>query len=213
MEVLFQMFGQTETGIKEGGTGLGLAISQQYAKIMGGYITVKSKSGKGTCFNIKIDALPGNKLAEKNHINGRVLRLKSGESYKVLIVDDRENNRKLLKDMLLSVGFTVEEAKNGLEAIKKFKTWLPDIILMDMRMPVMDGFEAIRSIRSMNSKEDKRIPIVAVTAGAFAEDEVKALEAGADMYLRKPFKEYELFECIKSCLGVQYIYELSASIS
>ncbi len=119
MKVLFQMFGQTETGIKEGGTGLGLAISQQYAKIMGGYITVKSKPGKGTCFIIKIDVLPGNKLTEKNHINGRVVRLKSGESYKVLVVDDRENNRKLLKDMLLSVGFTVEEAKNGLEAIKK----------------------------------------------------------------------------------------------
>jgi PAS domain S-box-containing protein len=206
-EILFQMFGQTETGIKEGGTGLGLAISQQYAKIMGGFITVKSKPRKETCFTITINILPGKDPGKKDTHKGRVIGLKTGESYRVLIADDREDNRKLLREMLLSVGFKVEEAEDGFEAIKKFKTWLPDIILMDMRMPVMDGYDAIRSIKSMNSVNDKKIPIIAVTASAFTEDRIKALEAGADAYLRKPFKENELFECIGLCLGIQYIYK------
>jgi CheY-like chemotaxis protein len=201
------MFGQTESGIKEGGTGLGLAISQQYAKIMKGLVTVKSILQKGSCFTVTVEILPGEELDQKESLKNRVIGLKAGESYKVLIADDRKNNRKLLKEMLLSVGFKVEEAEDGLEAIKKFKAWLPDIILMDMRMPVMDGYEAIRNIKSMNSTDDKKIPIIAVTASAFTEDRIKAIEAGADAYLRKPFKKDELFASIESCLGVQYVYK------
>ncbi|MBN2400790.1 MAG: PAS domain S-box protein [Spirochaetes bacterium] len=207
IKILFQMFAQTEAGIKEGGTGLGLAISQQYAKIMGGYITVESEPGKGACFTITVEILPGYELKETNHPERRVIGLKQGESYKVLVADDREGNRKLLQEMLLSVGFKVEVAEDGLEAIKKFKSWLPDIVLMDMRMPVMDGYDATRAIKTMNTTKDKKIPIIAVTASAFQEDRLKALEAGADAYLRKPFKKHEVFECIESFLGVQYVYE------
>jgi PAS domain S-box-containing protein len=207
MKALFHMFGQTEMGIKEGGTGLGLTISLQYAKIMGGYITVQSECGKGTCFIITIKILPGKESDKTDYAKGRIVGLKSGESYKVLIADDREDNRKLLKQILIAAGFNVEEARDGLEAINKFKSWTPDIVLMDMHMPVMDGYDAIRGIKTITSSQNKKIPIIAITASAFSENRIKTLESGADAYLRKPFKEQELFECIKSFLEVEYIYE------
>ena len=207
IEQLFQMFGQTKTGIKEGGTGLGLAISQEYANIMNGSITVKSEPDKGTCFTINVEIGQGEKQSKNDSVKRRITGLKDGEYCRVLVVDDRENNRDLLREMLLSVGFEVEEAKDGLEAIKKFKAMLPDIILMDMRMPVMNGYDSIKSLKSMNSPDDKKVPIIAVTASAFSEDRKKALDAGADLYLRKPFKEQELFESIGYCLDLQYVYE------
>lgn len=201
---LFQMFGQAESGIKEGGTGLGLVISREYARMMDGDITVNSKINIGSCFTIKIiieknnEVLPVRKARKK-----RVIGLESGQKYKVLIVDDQMDNRALLNKILISVGFEVNEAKDGMEAVEKYKSWSPDIIIMDMRMPVMDGYEATRIIKAI----DEKIPIIAVTASAFYEDRVKALEAGADKYLRKPFKGKELFENIKTHLGVRYIYE------
>jgi PAS domain S-box-containing protein len=202
---LFQKFGQTEAGIKEGGTGLGLAISQQYAKIMGGEITLKSKEGKGTCFTLTINIENGEELIKEENQKRKVIGLKPGQKlYRILVADDRANNRELLKIMLTSVGFEVEEAQNGNETIAKFKIWSPDLILMDMRMPVMNGYEATQKIKAMGNG---KIRIIAVTASAFQEDMQKSLDAGADAYLRKPFKEHELFECIGSCLGVKYVYE------
>jgi two-component system sensor histidine kinase/response regulator len=201
---LFQKFGQTEAGIKEGGTGLGLAISQQYAKIMGGEITIKSAEGKGSCFTLTFEIENSEILIKEENHKKRVTGLKPDQKqYRILIADDHADNRDLLKTMLTSVGFEVEEAQNGNETIAKFKVWSPDLILMDMQMPVMDGYEATRTIKAM---EKGNIPIIAVTASAFQEDTEKALKAGADAYLRKPFKEYEIFECIETCLGVKYVY-------
>jgi two-component system, sensor histidine kinase and response regulator len=202
---LFQKFGQTEAGIKEGGTGLGLVISQQYAKIMNGDITVKSEVDKGTCFTLTIDIENGEELVKEGNQKGRAIRLKPGQKlYRILVADDHANNRELLKIMLTTAGFKVEEAKNGDETIEKFKTWSPDLILLDMRMPVKDGYETIKGIRAI---EKKKTPIIAVTASAFQEDMQKTQEAGADGYIRKPVKKHEVFECIESSLGVQYVYE------
>lgn len=204
IDKLFRKFGQTEAGIKEGGTGLGLAISQQYAKFMGGMITVKSEEGKGACFTLTIDIENGKEPVKEENQKRRVIGLKPGQKpYRILIADDRAANRELLRIMLTTAGFEVEEAQNGNEAIAKFKVWSPDLILMDMRMPVMDGYEAIRGIRAI---EEKKTPIIAVTASVFHEDRQVAQETGADAYLRKPFREYELFERIESCLAVQYLY-------
>ncbi len=205
IDKLFQKFGQTKTGIKEGGTGLGLAISQQYARIMGGEITVKSEERKGTCFTFSIDIEQAKEFIEEKNHKKRVIGLIPGQKhYRILVADDREDNRELLKIMLTSVGFEIETAQNGDETINKFKTWSPDLILIDIRMPVMDGYEAIRSIKAIGNG---KIPIIAVTASAFMEDRQKALDAGADAYLRKPFKEHELFQYIDYCLGVRYVYE------
>jgi PAS domain S-box-containing protein len=207
MGKLFQKFGQTEAGIKEGGTGLGLAISQQYAKIMGGEITLRSKEGKGTCFTLTINIENGEEFTKEENQKRRVIGLKPGQKlYRILVADDRADNRELLKIMLTSVGFDVEEAQNGNETIAKFKIWSPDLILMDMRMPVMDGYETTQKIKAIGNG---KIQIIAVTASAFQEDRQKVLTCGADAYLRKPFKEHELFLCIESCLGVKYVYEES----
>ena len=203
LDKLFQKFGQTETGIREGGTGLGLAISQQYAKLMLGVISVKSEFGKGSCFTLTIPVEEDDKIF-KNSPKRRIRGLKPGcQTYKILIADDHIDNRKLLAEMLTSAGFSIEEAGNGLETINKYTSFTPDLILMDIQMPVMDGYEAISRIRKI---ETKKIPIIAVTAGAFQDDKKKALECGADAYIRKPFKEHELFDLIKLYLDVDYNY-------
>ncbi len=205
IDKLFRKFGQTEAGIREGGTGLGLAISRQYAKLMNGDIIVKSEVEKGACFTLTIDIESGKKSVKEENQKRRVIGLKPGQKrYRVLIADDREDNRELLKIMLTSVGFEVEEVRNGKEVIEKFKAQPPDLILLDIRMPVMDGYETVHRIKNMRNG---KIPIIAVTASAFQEDRGKALEAGVDAYLRKPFKESELFECIGSCLGIEYVYK------
>ncbi|MBN2040379.1 MAG: PAS domain S-box protein, partial [Spirochaetes bacterium] len=206
MGKMFQKFGQAEAGIREGGTGLGLAISQQYARLMGGIITVKSEEGKGACFILTIDIDGSETLDKEEKKRGRVIGLKPGlKQYRILIADDNADNREFLRIMLTSAGFDVEEARDGNDAIAKLKIWRPELILMDMQMPVLDGYEATRMIKAM---ENGKIHIIAVTASAFQEDRQKAIDAGADAYLRKPFKERELFDRIKEvCAGVQYVYQ------
>ncbi|MFH0975708.1 MAG: PAS domain S-box protein [Spirochaetota bacterium] len=203
---LFRVFGQTEAGINEGGTGLGLTISRQYALLMGGDITLKSETGKGSCFTIQVNIETGKELQKKKKVRkGRIVKIKPGKNkYKTLITDDKSDNRVLLKKILEPVGFEIQEASNGIEAVEKTKEWTPDIILMDMRMPMMNGYEAIKAIREI---KDNNISIIAVTAGAFSEDKKKALNAGANAFLRKPFKEQELFDIIESCLNVKFLYD------
>ncbi len=121
---------------------------------------------------------------------------------RVLVVDDQAENRQLEAEILHEAGFMIQEASNGAEALAIAQDWQPDLILMDMRMPVMDGYEAIRRIKS--SGQGDKIPIIAVTASAFADDEQEVLRSGADGYVRKPFKEDELFQAIGNSLNLQF---------
>jgi CheY-like chemotaxis protein len=123
---------------------------------------------------------------------------------RILVVDDLEENRLLLVELLEKIGFVTQQGLNGEDAILLNEHWKPDLIIIDMRMPVMNGFESIQKIRSSACGND--IPIIAVTASAFNEDHKLALNAGADAFLRKPYKEQELFAAIKTCLGIEYIY-------
>jgi PAS domain S-box-containing protein len=207
MEKIFQVFEQTESGARAGGTGLGLAISRHYARILGGDLTVKSDEGKGSCFTLTVPVSPGEEFtAAATAPKRRVIGLKQEQiPCRVLVVDDRESNRKLLGEMLALVGFEVMEAWDGLEAINKFQAWSPRVIFMDLSMPGIDGYEAIRRIRAMQGAETPYI--IAVSASAFEEDRLKSEGTGADGYLRKPFKMDELFECIRSCTGIQFVYE------
>lgn len=122
----------------------------------------------------------------------------------MLIADDIENNRQLLAQLLAPIGFEVRLATNGLEAIQVFEEWRPHLILMDFRMPVMDGHEAIRRIRAMVGGTDTKI--IAVTASAMDENRQQLMEIGADDFLGKPFREVELFQKIHVQVGVEYIY-------
>ncbi len=208
MGKLFQAFGQTTTGeMKGGGTGLGLAISSKFSQMMGGNLTAVSQSGKGSIFRADLEIREG-KLGDvvPQQPIQRVLRLSENQDhYRILVVDDHMENRLLVLELLRSVGFEVNEAANGKVAVQLFSQWEPHLILMDIHMPVMDGYEAIRQIKAM--EKGRHLPIIALTANAFIEDEKKALAAGADAYMRKPLKDFELFSAIESRLGVHYIYE------
>ena len=204
---LFRQFEQTKTGQQAGiGTGLGLAISREFVRLMGGDITLNSQVGKGSVFVISLPLKEGGAEAvEAKEKPRHVLRLQSGQATcRVLIADDIEDNRQLLAQLLSPLGFEIRLATNGAEAIREFEQWRPHLILMDFRMPVMDGHEAIRRIRATaGGKEPK---IIAVTASAMDENRRDLLTVGADDFISKPFREVELFQKIHNHLGVEYVY-------
>ena len=133
------------------------------------------------------------------------MSLQSGQAtFRVLIADDIEDNRQLLAQLLAPVGFEIRLATNGAEAVQEFEEWRPHLILMDFRMPVMDGHEAIRRIRAVAGGEDTKI--IAVTASAMDDNRQELMEIGADDFIGKPFREAELFQKIHTHLGVEYLY-------
>ena len=204
---LFRHFEQTKTGQQAGtGTGLGLAISREFVRLMGGDITVSSQVGKGSVFVIHLPLKEGEAQAVQAKDKPRhVLRLQPGQATcRVLIADDIEDNRQLLAQLLAPVGFEIRLATNGAEAVQEFEEWRPHLILMDFRMPVMDGHEAIRRIRAMAGGEDPKI--IAVTASAMDENRQELMEIGADDFIGKPFREAELFQKIHAHVGVEYVY-------
>jgi len=206
-EKLFRHFEQTKTGQQTGtGTGLGLAISREFVRLMGGDITISSQVGKGSVFVIQLPLKEGEAQAVQAKDNPRhVLGLQPGQATcRVLIVDDIEENRQLLAQLLGPLGFEIRLATNGAEAVQEFEQWRPRLILIDFRMPVMDGQEAIRRIRAMAGGEDPKI--IAVTASALDDNRQELMEAGADDFIGKPFREAELFQKIHVHVGVEYLY-------
>jgi len=205
---LFRYFEQTKTGREAGiGTGLGLAISREFVRLMGGAITVNSQVGKGSTFTILLPLKEGD--AQAVHSKGKaqqVLKLQSGQATcRVLIADDIEDNRQLLAQLLAPVGFEIRMATNGAEAIQEFEEWRPHLILMDFRMPVMDGHEAIRRIRALAGGDMPKI--IAVTASAMEENRQELMTIGADDFISKPFRDAELFQKIHNQAGVEYVYD------
>jgi PAS domain S-box-containing protein len=204
---LFRHFEQTKTGQQTGtGTGLGLAISREFVRLMGGNITVTSQVGKGSVFLVQLPLKEGEAQAvQAKNKPQHVLRLQPDQpACRVLIVDDVEDNRELLAQLLAGVGFEIRLATNGLEAIQEFENWRPHLILMDFRMPEMDGHEAIRRIRTIDGGKD--VKIIAVTASAMDENRHELMEIGADDFISKPFREAELFQKIHVRMGLEYVY-------
>jgi two-component system sensor histidine kinase/response regulator len=208
MELLFLPFVQTSSGQEsQEGTGLGLSISQQYVQLMGGEIRVSSELGAGSRFEFDVPFQTVS-LAdlEKPPLTRRVVSLEPGQAaYRLLVVDDQEVNRKLLVKIFQPLGFEIRQAANGAEALEVWQSWSPHLIWMDMRMPVMDGYEATRRIKA--TTQGMATIIIALTASALEEDRQVILSEGCDDYMRKPFVENDLLEAAARHLGVRYVYE------
>jgi two-component system, sensor histidine kinase and response regulator len=212
IDLLFEAFGQTETGRKsQQGTGLGLAISRKYVQLMGGDISVTSTVNEGSkfAFDLQIGLAAASEIQIKK-TSRQVISLAPDQSeYRILLVDDATDSRLVLVKILTSIGFRVQEAANGTEAIALWQTWQPHLILMDMRMPIMDGYEATTVIktREETSISNHKTIIIALTANAFEEQREAILKAGCNDYINKPFREEQLLEKLSEYLGVQYIYQ------
>jgi signal transduction histidine kinase/DNA-binding response OmpR family regulator len=205
---LFHYFEQGKTARELGaGTGLGLAISRELVRLLGGEITVSSRVGEGSVFRFTVRFKEAASVAVQSPAQSRrVIGLGPGQpKFRILIVDDKEDNREYLAQMLRAVGFQTREAADGGDALRQFEEWQPHLILMDLRMPVMDGYETTRRIRETSGGGAVRI--IAVTAGAFDEMRKEAFDLGVDEYIAKPFREGELFEKVGRFLGAAYVYE------
>ena len=210
---LFDPFVQTAAGIQsQGGTGLGLAISRQFTELMGGTIKVDSVPGEGStfAFDIQVELVDSANLKIFNS-SQQVKYLAPGQpEYRIAVVDDRETNRLALKQLLKAVGFHPRTANNGRDAIALWQEWQPDLIWMDMRMPVMDGYEATKQIKAHSSSSTI---IIALTASAFEEQRAKILDAGCDDFVAKPFTEGVIFDKLIQHLGVKFIFEDRDSVA
>ncbi len=207
LERIFVAFVQGEGGGEAGGTGLGLPISRRLAELMGGSLTVQSKAGRGSCFRFEALIEPAERSPETGNREpaGLVAGLSPGTGpRRILVVDDIRDNRDLLRGLLQPVGFEIREANNGVEALAAFAEWSPHAVLMDMRMPVMDGYEATRRIKASEAGRDT--PVIAVTASAFRDSEQEVHRTGVSAYVRKPFRAAEIFDALGRCLGLEYVY-------
>lgn len=201
MERIFTPFEQSSAGENmEGSTGLGLAISAEYAKLMCGTLKVKQNSDTGSTFTFILPV----KIAKKSEIRScehkTVIGYSGDYRFEILIVDDNYLNRRVLRIVLERAGFTVREAVNGIDALKSVETALPDLILMDMLMPVMDGYEATRELR----KKYAELPIIALTATVLDTQREEILASGCSTIVAKPYKEYELFDVIQGILPISF---------
>jgi CheY-like chemotaxis protein len=200
---LFRPFVQTQSGrTSQNGTGLGLALSREYVRMMGGEIELCSNAGAGSVFRFEIPVeQSGASAPAEENANSHVIGLMTGQTVpKILIVDDEKYNRGWLNQLLTDVGFSLREASDGEEAIQVWKEWKPQLILMDVRMPVMDGLAATRRIKSQGGNNET--VIIAVTASALEEDRDTILDSGADDFLSKPCRGNELLEKIRSHLAL-----------
>ncbi|MBE9115678.1 response regulator [Lusitaniella coriacea LEGE 07157] len=222
LNLLFEAFSQTTTGqeAKEG-TGLGLAIAQKFVRLMGGEIAVTSTVGEGTTFSFTIPVRPAsNAESEPSAALQRVIALAPDSPRdRLLVVDDRWDNRQLLVKLLESVGFEVQEASNGEKALEIWQSWHPQVIWMDIRMPIMDGYEATKRIRKAELKRKEAgedvspVTIIALTASVFDEQQEVLLSIGCDDFLHKPFTEKIIFEKLSQHRGTSYLYEESSSVT
>jgi signal transduction histidine kinase/CheY-like chemotaxis protein len=209
---LFEPFVQTESGRAAGeGTGLGLAITKQLVRLMGGEIAVTSRVGEGT--TVRFDAaLP---VAERPLVESDVHRIAGFEARgtppRILVVDDTIESRTLLRRLLEVVGFSVDEASDGAEAVALWQRTQHHLIFMDDRMPVMTGSEATERIRRLEAEEGRpRTVIIAVTASVFEHERGTILDRGADDVVMKPYAEERIFEAIASHLDLRFVRETPA---
>jgi CheY-like chemotaxis protein len=212
MERIFRPFEQAgSVERREAGTGLGLPISRQLVRLMGADIQLQSRVGQGSSFWFEI-RVPVVELGEQeeaidvSHVTGY-----AGPRRSVLVVDDGEENRNLLCAMLDQLGFECREAADGLEALQKAQQSKPDLILMDLKMPGMDGYEATRTLRLIEPL--KQVPVIVISAN-IAEDAIaQCLAAGANGFVSKPVDQAELLRVMVRATGIEWLAENESETS
>ncbi|MEG5032004.1 PAS domain S-box protein [Microcoleus sp. AT3-D2] len=208
LNTIFDAFVQAQAGKRlTGGTGLGLTISRKLLELMGGKISVSSTLGQGSTFTFTLPVSPISGVnvtpEENNHL---VIGLAPSQGdHRILVVDDQAENRLLMVRLLTQLGLEVKEATNGQQAVQIWQQWQPDLTWMDIRMPVLDGYEATKQIRAMEDGQNSII--IALTAQASQSDRALALAAGCNDYISKPFREQTLFLKMAEYLGLEYVYD------
>ena len=213
---IFESFSREQTSTVSGieGMGLGMAIVKKIVDRMGGTIAVKSRQGKGTEVTVILPFKVNSQVVECEtkvfKKTGQMKMLSERENSenlfkgkKILLTEDNELNREIAVELLKEEGFILDTAEDGTIAVEKMRTAKPDqydLILMDIQMPIMDGYEATRKIRKLKNPETANIPIIAMTANAFEEDRQKALEAGMNEHVSKPIDLARLLEAVKKVL-------------
>jgi signal transduction histidine kinase/CheY-like chemotaxis protein len=212
LESIFEAFVQSQTGKEaQEGTGLGLPIARKFIQLMDGEITVSSEVGRGTIFKFDIAISKADTANIETQLAMRqIIALEPNQPrYRILIVDDKWSNRQLLIKLLSPLGFELKEASNGKEAIEVWDTWEPHLIWMDMRMPILDGYEATKHIKA--ATKGQATAIIALTASTLEEDRAIVLSAGCDDFVRKPFREADILDAMNKHIGVRYIYDEPAN--
>ena len=205
LETIFQPFIRGQAAADGTGTGLGLALSRSFVRMMGGHIGVVSTLGQGSVFQVALPLAlaPAEAVASPAAQACAVIGLAEGQpAPRILVVEDAADSRLLATSLLTQADFTVCEAAHGEEAVAQFQSWRPDLILMDMRLPVLDGFAATRRIRALPG--GAAVKIVALTAGDFKEQRAAILDCGCDAILAKPLRAQDMFASLGRLLGLRY---------
>ncbi|WP_055073871.1 hybrid sensor histidine kinase/response regulator [Pseudanabaena sp. 'Roaring Creek'] len=207
---LFRAFEQVGDKSRQAeGTGLGLAISQQIIQMMGGQIQVESELRVGSTFFFELELpLAADWNQQQTSGSGNIIGY-VGKKKKILVVDDRWENRGVISSLLEPLGFIISEAENGLEGLEKMRRDLPDLVILDLSMPVMDGFELLRHLRS--DRNLRNLKVIISSASVSQADRQMSIEAGGDDFIAKPVHTNDLFDALATHLQITWKYEVTAT--
>jgi len=203
---IFEAFVQVGSRGQQQGTGLGLSIARQFVELMGGKLTLASVIGQGSTFRVElpVQLAQPEEIPQPPQMCGEIIGLLPGQpACRVLVVEDQLENRLLLGRVLERMGFQVQLAENGVDAVAQFSHWRPHFIWMDWHMPVMDGVAAARHIRTLSG--GAAVKIAAVTAFTFKENNEELMAAGFDAIVHKPFRTEQIFACMEQLLGLRFV--------
>jgi len=206
IEKIFQPFQQVgDQDYKAEGTGLGLPITKKLIEMMGGELQVKSVLGQGSTFWMELVFPEVSDIVKVKKVQEPIIIGYTGQSRKILIVDDRQENRSVMTHLLMPLGFQTAEACNGQEALEKTESWLPDLIITDLVMPVLDGFALARKLREIPAFQ--KIPLIAASASVFDHHQQLSIDVGCNDFIGKPFQAEALLALIQKHLNLTWIHD------
>ena len=211
-ESIFSAFQQDKEGVEKGGTGLGLAISRRLVEQMGGQLSLESVPGKGARFYFSIPLpVKEGKVVRKRLKYKDILRIKDSFKVKAMVVDDVKENRDVLSWFLRDIGVVVTTAEDGRQAVDQIVEDEPDLVFMDIRMPVMDGIESFHEIKKQYPNKD--IKIICITASTLYHEQKEYLDMGFDAFIPKPFNPDDILGFIEKFLNVEFDYKENKKIA